>query len=137
MSLQASDQRVPERVATIQAFVNVRRDNQPPFFINTPYGRAIRENQVINTTLLTVTATDSDLVVNLIYSYRISEHHKTLKSRNMLNANLLCTSLLCQFLNRVQSDMSPLESSLLRPSLKSTLYLEQSISSDLSEMMSF
>lgn len=94
MSLQASDQRVPERVATIQAFVNVRRDNQPPFFINTPYGRAIRENQVINTTLLTVTATDSDLVVSFIYSYRISEHHKTLKSRNMLNTNLLYTSLL-------------------------------------------
>ena len=63
MTLQASDQRVPERVATIQAFVNVRRDNQPPFFVNQPYGRSIRENQIINTTILTVTATDNDLVV--------------------------------------------------------------------------
>lgn len=64
MTLQASDQRVPEKVATIQAFVNIRRDNQPPFFINSPYGRAIRENQVTNATILTVTARDSDLVVS-------------------------------------------------------------------------
>ena len=63
ISLLASDQRVPERTATATAFVNVIRDNQPPFFINSPYSRAISENQVINQTLLTVTARDNDLAV--------------------------------------------------------------------------
>ncbi|KAK3089813.1 hypothetical protein FSP39_006721 [Pinctada imbricata] len=67
ISLRASDQRVPERTATATAFVNVIRDNQPPFFFNTPYSRAISENQVVNQTLLTVTANDNDLVGSIRY----------------------------------------------------------------------
>ena len=46
--------------------VLVTRDEFPPNFISTPYTATITENAVINSTVLTVAATDQDLEVRCL-----------------------------------------------------------------------
>ena len=59
----ASDQSQPARTATAQVIVNIRRSNFPPTFVNLPYNTGASIGTTLGSTIYTVTATDSDLLV--------------------------------------------------------------------------
>lgn len=62
--LRACDNRGADQLCgTSTAVVNIIRDRFPPSFIRTPYIITINRNTPINTTVMTVTATDNDLKV--------------------------------------------------------------------------
>ena len=65
--VRASDRSgAPEgsQVSTTSITVNVPRDQNPPRFANGNYNRRITENAAVNSSVVTVQATDSDLVVS-------------------------------------------------------------------------
>lgn len=62
-TVQASDQRIPERTATSEVRINILRDRFSPIFIQEPYGTSVSENTVNGTSIYRVTATDQDLRV--------------------------------------------------------------------------
>lgn len=65
ITVRVTDQRVTqERIDTSTVVVNIQRDQFPPVFQRTPYSVSISDNQVLNTTIYTVTAVDSDLRVS-------------------------------------------------------------------------
>ena len=59
----AVDSGRPARTTTADVTVLVTRDEFAPEFISTPYTATITENAAINSTVLTVRATDRDLEV--------------------------------------------------------------------------
>ncbi|XP_041364043.1 protocadherin Fat 4-like [Gigantopelta aegis] len=67
LTLIARDQRVPEQTATTLVFISVLRDNSPPFFMNEPYVTTVTETTEVNTTIMGVMATDTDLMGRLHY----------------------------------------------------------------------
>lgn len=68
MIVQASDNRgINTKYTNVSVTVNVQR-NQPPFFLNTPYGFSISEKQSLNVQLYQVTATDGDLIGDIVYT---------------------------------------------------------------------
>ena len=62
--MRASDQRIPERTATAQVTISITRDNAVPFFIASPYFVRISEARPVGDSILTVQASDNDLVVS-------------------------------------------------------------------------
>ncbi|KAL5018737.1 hypothetical protein ScPMuIL_004459 [Solemya velum] len=66
LTIQASDQNIPERTDTASVIVTVTRDNQPPFFLDN-YSRTIDENWAIGSEILSVSAMDTDLVNRIKY----------------------------------------------------------------------
>lgn len=52
--------------ATVTATIFVVRDSSNPVFNATDYRRTISENQAVNTFVVQVYATDSDLIVSII-----------------------------------------------------------------------
>ena len=68
MTVQARDQRIPnERFATAPVTVLVTRTRNPPIFVQTPYGKAVSENDPVGLSIYKVTATDSDLQERIMY----------------------------------------------------------------------
>ena len=66
MQVVARDQRFPnEKSSQTPVTVFVTRTQNPPFFLNTPYGGSLSENDPIGTVVETVTAEDTDLEVGL------------------------------------------------------------------------
>ncbi|XP_046561621.1 protocadherin Fat 4-like [Haliotis rubra] len=63
----ARDQRALERSTTATATINVRRDSQPPVFINSPYSSTMAESPPVNTIIIAVSATDRDLQGKMQY----------------------------------------------------------------------
>ncbi|WAQ96421.1 FAT4-like protein [Mya arenaria] len=66
MTVRATDDGIPPRSSAVNAQVriNIIRNENDPAFINTPYIRTISETTSVGTSILTVTATDQDNVVN-------------------------------------------------------------------------
>ncbi|XP_035826838.1 protocadherin Fat 4-like [Aplysia californica] len=67
MSIVASDQGNPARTTPVLAIITVIRDESAPFFINQPYSTVVNELVTVGTSVYAVTATDSDLVGQIIY----------------------------------------------------------------------
>lgn len=69
MSLLAFDQGFPSLVsARALLIVNILRNQNPPVFINEPYSTTISQNQGTFQSIITVTATDADLTVCILYN---------------------------------------------------------------------
>lgn len=69
MSLLAFDQGFPSLVsARALLIVNILRNQNPPVFINEPYSTTISQNQGTFQSIITVTATDADLTVRILYN---------------------------------------------------------------------
>ncbi|KAJ8319080.1 hypothetical protein KUTeg_004171 [Tegillarca granosa] len=68
MTIRAVDNRVPMQSATVTATISIVRDSANPVFNATDYRRTISENQAINTFVVQVFATDSDLIGNITYN---------------------------------------------------------------------
>ena len=75
----AVDSGRPTRTTTADVTVLVTRDEFAPEFISTPYTATITENAAINSTILTVRATDRDLEVRVL-CLMISIHQSSLSS---------------------------------------------------------
>ncbi|WAQ95445.1 FAT4-like protein [Mya arenaria] len=68
MIVQASDNRgINTRYTNVSVTINVDR-NQPPFFVNTPYRFTVSEQTDLSTSLYRVTATDGDLIGDIVYN---------------------------------------------------------------------
>lgn len=79
MIVSGRDNGIPNRSTNINARVtiNIYRNENDPFFVNTPYIRTIPETTQIGNTVLTVTARDNDDLVSyslLAYLFKI-EHN--------------------------------------------------------------
>lgn len=67
MIVQVNDNRgINTRYANASVTVNVIR-NQSPFFINTPYGLTVEEDQGQSSSIYRVTANDNDLLGTIVY----------------------------------------------------------------------
>ena len=64
MVIQASDSGNPEKRTVVEAFITVIRDQAPPIFLNLPYRAAVNELVTPGTRVLSVLATDVDLIVS-------------------------------------------------------------------------
>lgn len=72
MSLLAFDQGFPSLVsARALLIVNILRNQNPPVFINEPYSTTISQNQGTFQSIITVTATDADLTVRILYNIQL------------------------------------------------------------------
>ncbi|XP_067672653.1 protocadherin Fat 4-like [Haliotis asinina] len=67
LPLIARDQRKVEKSATATATINVRRDSKPPAFANTQYTLTVAESSPVNTTIIAVSAVDTDLQGKMQY----------------------------------------------------------------------
>lgn len=63
LTVQATS-RLRSAFATVRILIT-RQIDQMPFFVNTPYRRTIFVNQLINETVISVSARDNDLVVSV------------------------------------------------------------------------
>lgn len=63
LTLQAMS-RTRSAFATVRVLIT-RQIDQKPFFVSTPYRRSIINDQIINQTILSVTARDNDLAVSV------------------------------------------------------------------------
>ena len=57
---------MPSRSSNATLTVNILRNQAPPVFISEPYSRTIDRNTGVDTSILTVTATDNDIQVMLL-----------------------------------------------------------------------
>jgi hypothetical protein len=63
----ACDNGLPRRCANSTGTIFVTRNQFPPVFLQEPYSRTIADTFVIGNTVLTLTATDNDLIGSLVY----------------------------------------------------------------------
>lgn len=70
LDVRAFDQGSPvlTATATVPVTINVLRNNNPPVFINVPYGRSISKDTQVGRSVFRVTATDADNLVSFILS---------------------------------------------------------------------
>lgn len=66
MTVRARDQQTPEKTATAQVVINVRRNTQSPRFVSVPYDHTMSENTIVSSSVFTVSALDDDLQVGTI-----------------------------------------------------------------------
>ena len=66
MTVRVRDQRNPEQSVTGSVIVDVRRNQQPPRFVDTPYTRDLSENTAVSSSVYVVRAVDTDLRVGLL-----------------------------------------------------------------------
>ena len=73
LTVRATDDGIPPRSSSLNARVtiNIIRNENDPFFVNTPYVTTISETTVIGTRVITVTARDNDNLVSQIYIFII------------------------------------------------------------------
>ena len=64
-TVQASDQRVNERISQADVLISILRDQAAPIFTSEPYGGSILETNVNGTGVAQATCFDSDLRVGL------------------------------------------------------------------------
>lgn len=67
-TVQASDQRINERVDTAEVFINVLRDQRPPQFTNDPYVGSVREIDANGTSIAATSCFDADLRGTIVYA---------------------------------------------------------------------
>ncbi|XP_052789252.1 cadherin-23-like [Mya arenaria] len=73
MTVRATDDGIPNRQSSINAqiTININRNENDPFFINTPYVRTIPETTQLTTSVLRVTANDADNINNQQLTYAL------------------------------------------------------------------
>ncbi|XP_046579032.1 protocadherin Fat 4-like [Haliotis rubra] len=67
LTVKATDQRIPEQTATALVLISVTRDNSAPFFVGGPYAISVPETREINSTIVAVSARDSDMKGSIQY----------------------------------------------------------------------
>lgn len=67
-TIQASDQRINERVDTAEVFITILRDQSPPQFQNDPYFGTVREIDANGTSVAGTTCFDADRRGTIVYA---------------------------------------------------------------------
>ncbi|KAL5018741.1 hypothetical protein ScPMuIL_004463 [Solemya velum] len=67
MTVRARDQQVPEKTATAQVQINVRRNQDSPRFVSVPYEHSMSENTLLTSSVFTVSALDNDMQGDMVY----------------------------------------------------------------------
>jgi len=70
MQVRATDDGIPAKQSTRDATVriNIIRNENDPYFINTPYETTVQETDSVGTSVITVTARDDDNLVGFTFS---------------------------------------------------------------------
>lgn len=73
LSVTATDNGIPNRSSTFNAIVtiNIIRNENDPFFVNTPYITTIPETTTLGSLVLTVTARDNDNIVSILFLWLV------------------------------------------------------------------
>ncbi|WAQ96546.1 FAT4-like protein, partial [Mya arenaria] len=90
MTVRATDDGIPNRQSSINAqiTININRNENDPFFINTPYVRTIPETTQLTTSVLRVTANDADNINNQQLTYALIARSATVTARININRNI-------------------------------------------------